>query len=153
MFTVAFPYYVETRYGLNVRECDRCTLTPHGETDPKGTGEQGAPWVDVSVPRGGGGWGARCLPGAPGQAELSGGSRRRAAGQRRAGQAGHRARAVTGISSFMWGCAMQVQPFVKIYNFFCVSFRARAVKTARQLWENKGSWGSGHEENGGRTGR
>lgn len=60
---------------------------------------------------------------------------------------------VTGISSFMWGCVMQVQPFVKIYNFFCVSFRARAVKTARQLWENKGSWGSGHEENGGRTGR
>lgn len=93
MFTVAFPYYLETRYGLNVRECDHCTLTPHGETDPKGTGERGAPWVDVSIPRGGGGWGARCLPGAPGQAELSRGSHRTAAGQRRAGRAGHRARA------------------------------------------------------------
>lgn len=34
-----------------------------------------------------------------------------------------------------------------------VSFRTRAVKTARQLWGDKGSWASGHEENSGRTGR
>lgn len=88
-----------------------------------------------------------------GGAVWGGGTSRMAAGQRRAGRAEHRACAGDGHFQLYLGVCHAGAAVCQDLQLIFVSFRTCAVKTVRQSWEDKGSWGSGHKANGGRTGR
>ena len=67
------------------------------------------------------------------------------AGQRRAGRAEHGACAGDGHFQLYLGVCHAGAAVCQDLQLIFVSFCMCAVKTARQPWEDKGSWGSGHE--------